>query len=344
VYAIISESVASPHALVTRGELTSADREMLLTHNAVDPRAFIAPGGFQSVDLAARGEQFRHSSYVGLIALLLALAARRPRFLLGAVPAAVLGLGPYLWWAGDWVHVGGSRLALPFHALMAFLPGSAATHAQRVAFPVIAVVASVAALGTHAVPWRVRRYVFALVTVDALANAPWPLARCPELDLTTHAELGAKDRRGILDLPSEVGATMATSRYLVYQTASTRPIPYRPDARAGTSSLLGIPSFWVLALPSVARPEHKRPLAAMVSQISSVSTADLPGKGIRWIVVHRELDRGEQGVPLIERQLVAWFGDPEVKGTHAVWDTTHAIAARGAILPADTTDAASGAE
>ena len=42
---------------------------MLAAHNAVDPRAFLAPLGFRSVDLSAEG--FEHSPYLGLVALAL---------------------------------------------------------------------------------------------------------------------------------------------------------------------------------------------------------------------------------------------------------------------------------
>lgn len=329
VYAVVSASVHSPRSLVQRGELGAADREMLLSHNAVDPRAWVAPGGFQSVDLASSGEAFRHSSYLGLVALALAFASRRPAVLAGAIPCALLGLGPYLWWSGAWVELApGTRIGLPFQWLLSVLPDAAATHAQRVSLPVIAVVAALAAVGAGRVPrpWL----LLPIVAMDALLSAPWPLARAPALDTTAHAAL----REGaVLDLPAEVGATMATSRYLVYQTASGRPIPYRPDARAGTSTLLGIPSFWVLAIPSIARPEHRAPLERMAADIKDVSLYDLVGKGIRWVVVHRELDRAAQGIAGTERQLEAWFGAPEIVGTHVVFDTRRATSSRGRILP-----------
>jgi hypothetical protein len=331
VLAVVRASVDSPRSLVMRAELGHADRELLLSHNAVDPRAFVAPLGFQSVDLTARGEAFRHSSYVGLVALALALAARRRDALAGAVPAAVLGLGPYLWWGGEWVRTAaGDRLGLPFLWVSAVLPAAAATHAQRVAWPALAVVAGLAAVGASRLSPRARAVAVALVAADALLASPWPLARAEELDVRAHTAIRAASREGIvLDLPAEVGNTMTTSRYFVYQAYSDHPVPYRPDARAGTSSLLGVPAFAVLALPSMSRPEHRDRVAATVSSLSEVDLGVLVQKGVRWVVVHRELERGEQGLAGIERQLVAWFGQPTVTGTHAVWETR---AGRGAVL------------
>ncbi|MFZ5475453.1 MAG: hypothetical protein ACOZNI_01655, partial [Myxococcota bacterium] len=206
---------------------------------------------------------------------------------------------------------------------------SAATHAQRVAWPALAVVAGLAAVGASRFGRRGIAIALVGVAGDALLASPWPLARADALDLSAHRALRAIPGPGaVLDLPAEVGDTMATSRYLVYQTASARPIPYRPDARAGTSSLLGVPAFQVLALPSMHRPEHRARVAAQVAGLADVDLGALVQKGVRWVVVHRELERGAQGVAETERQLVAWFGEPRVDGTHAVWETR---AGRGAV-------------
>ena len=339
-------SLTASDSIVHRGELRPEDRDLLLSHNALDPRAYLLPR-FHSVDLAARGEAFRHASYMGVVALGLAFAAGRQRlWLLGVLPAAALSLGPWLWWGGDWVAAGpGMRYALPFAWVQGFLPGAAATHAQRVGMPVVLVGIAVAAVGADGLARRwasraprlpVLALFGALLVADHLGEAPWPLARSPVVDLGLHAELGARPavppdprepERGtpdaILDLPTEVGATMATSRYLVYQTASGLPIPYRPDARAGTSSLLNVPAFVALALPGIAREEHLTPLRKILALQSTLDVDSLRVRGrIRWIVVHRELERGSQGTAETERLLAAWYGPPiEVRGTHAVWDT-----------------------
>lgn len=80
---------------------TLADLEPQLRHNAVDPRTFLWPGDFQSVVLD--GEAFRHSSYLGLLALLLALRSRAWLALATALLGLVLSLGPWLWFDGDWL-------------------------------------------------------------------------------------------------------------------------------------------------------------------------------------------------------------------------------------------------
>lgn len=326
----VRTSVEAEDALVVRAEFAGDDREMLLSHNAVDPRAFVAPLGFQSVDLAARGEAFRHSSYAGLVALALAFAARRPRVLLGAALAAVLSLGPWLWWGGRWVEVDGHRLALPFRALLTVLPEAVATHAQRVGWPALGVVAALAAVGAARVSRRAQVVAGLAVAVDALSSSPWPLARTPALD--THAHTALTGAGVVLDLPAEVGASMATSRYLAYQAAGGHPIPYRPDARAGTCSLLGTAPFWVLALPSLHRPEHRARLAQFVDALETVDVRLLVEQGVRYIVVHRELERGAQGVEQLERQLRAWLGEPAVDGSHAVWTLGEDAPRRGVVL------------
>ncbi len=331
VFALIRASIVSPDAIVNRGEASTSDRELLLGHNALDPLAFFVPGGFQSVDLAAQGEAFLHSSYLGIVAIALAAYARRPRALAAAIPALVLSLGPYLYVGGAWVIVGDARrVALPFRLLHVVLPDAAATHAQRVGFPGIALVAAVAAVGASRLTPRAVVAVTALVAADLLVSAPWPLARAPVLDTRAHEEIARVDdaRRLVIDLPGEVGATMATSRYLVYQTFSRRPIPYRPDARAGTSALLGTRAFQLLALPSLYRDEPWAQAArAMARTPRDAIIRDFPGDA-RWVVVHRELDRGAQGVAAIEAMLTDWFGPPRVVGTHAVWDTIPARSAQ----------------
>ena len=76
--------VASPTLLLFRLQLEAANaiikrpdgmNESLALHNAVDPRTFIAPFGFQSVDLTDEG--FVHSMYLGLIACFFAVRVMR---------------------------------------------------------------------------------------------------------------------------------------------------------------------------------------------------------------------------------------------------------------------------
>jgi hypothetical protein len=348
VLALVRASVSDPASLVLRSDVGPAVREVLLAHNAVDPRAFFAPFGFQSVDLAAQGEAFLHSSYVGLVALALAgWALRRGRVswrvAIGVLPAAVLSLGAWLSWGGEWVTIGGGRLALPFGWLVSALPDAGATHSQRLAWPVIATVAALAAVGAGELirehGRRVLIWITAACALDMALSAPWPLARMDALDTRAHEALGELARAeraaaraegrpvrvGVLDLPAEVGRTMATSRYLVYQAASGLPIPYRPDARGGTATLFGRPWFNVLFAMSAARPDEVESLRRALDGVTRVDL-NLDSTELRWIVLHRELERGAGDVLRLEQQLRAWFGEPEVSGEHLTWD----VRARGA--------------
>ncbi|MDP2315011.1 MAG: hypothetical protein Q8P41_19075 [Pseudomonadota bacterium] len=353
---LVRNSISDPRSLVVRGDVDAGVREFLLAHNAVDVRAFVAPFGFQSVDLAAGGEAFLHSSYVGLVALGLAAVAVRARpalgnALAGVLPVAVLSLGAYLWWGDGWVTVGSTRFALPFGWLVAALPDAGSTHAQRLVWPVVATVAALAAVGAEHVARGRRSWLVglgAVVFVDLLVSAPWPLARVDALDLRAHARLDVLARaesaaarnpetrvslaRGVLDLPAEVGATMATSRYLVYQTASELPIPYRPDARGGTARAYGMPWFNLLFLPSAGQDAQAAALKAELGSTTRLDLASFDRGGIRWVVLHRELERGRGDVIALEAQLRAWFGEPDPLGPHLTWDVAKRRSDGGDVL------------
>jgi hypothetical protein len=340
----VLHAIHAPDAVVLRGAVGDADRLLLATHNAVDPRALLAPGGFQSVDLAGRGEAFLHSSYLGLLALGLALGTRRWAALAAAAVLCVFSLGPALWWAQDWVRIAGHSVPLPYAALSALLPGAGTTHAQRLVMPAVALVAALAAVRIAALPRR-RKWLFgAALACDALlaSGAPWPLARAPALDLAAHRWIAAqpvgvyreRPLAGVIDLPPEVGATMTTSRYLTYQTAHGRPIPYRPDARGDTSTVLRFATFRVLAVLCASRDDaHGRALWQSLDHTAEVEADELARVGFAWIVVHRDLERGQQHVAAMERQLTHWFGPPRVFGEHAVYGTVPPEGADGRVLP-----------
>lgn len=328
--AVVSAAIALPVMLLVRGSIHADDaivarmailpwnKNFILSHNAVDPIALIHPFDFQSVDLAATGEAFRHSSYLGLVALVLALVGRGRRLLWGVVPAVALSLGVYLWHDGHWVEwkVNG-RWLLPFGVLFELLPDAGATHAQRLVLPGVVVVAALGAVGLGRLPTRLQPLLGATMLIDALWNGPWPIARAPELDLAAHRSL-AGGSGIVVDLPTEVEPTMATSRYLVYQAASGRPIPYRVDARGSTATFLGR-DWWALlrAQCLAGDPGLQMDQAARLS--GKATLAEVERSGVTAFVLHPELDRGTGSVPKLDAVLRGWLGEPTVIGGHSVW-------------------------
>lgn len=340
----IQHSIMDPQAIVVRGQVSSADQLQLLAHNAVDARTFLWPLGFQSVDLAAQGEAFLHSSYLGWLALALAVSTRRWRVLAAALVVALVSLGPWLWWGDHWVTLGGGQhIPLPFRVLLPLLPSAGSTHAQRLGMPVIALVGAMAAVGAGRFRGRWQLLVILAVGADALlwGGAPWPLACAPALDPAACeyirsqpvVERYGREVAAVIDLPAEVGASMATSRYLLLQTVHGKPIPYRPDARGSTAAALGLASFRALSLLSAHRAEHLAVLRQTLSDYPDVELEEMAKKGYRWVVVHRELERGRQHVAETEAQLERWFGPPVVIGSQALYSTVGPAGGRRPILP-----------
>jgi hypothetical protein len=66
---------------------------------------------------------------------------------------------------------------------------------------------------------------------------------------------------------------------------------------------------------------------AKLGEESPPDPLELVQQGVAWIVVHRELERGEQNLADIESVLEAWYGPPRLYGTHAVYDTWTAVRA-----------------
>lgn len=96
-----------------------------------DPEVYVRPGDFRSPDfreLSRYGEEFVHSSYLGVVPLLLALFGlrrqpRHPALWLAAATGLVLALGPVLTAGGDPVILPGKRaIPLPY-LLLEKLPG-----------------------------------------------------------------------------------------------------------------------------------------------------------------------------------------------------------------------------
>ena len=143
---LVSIVLFSPQAILFWESLNAADglikretalNDRLLMHNAVDPKIYVTPGHYQSVDLLKIfQEPFIHTGYLRWSVLILALIAMaiKPKLrfwgLVGAV-SLILGMGPYLWMNGGWVSVGGQYLSLPFDWLRSALPEIAITHPLR---------------------------------------------------------------------------------------------------------------------------------------------------------------------------------------------------------------------
>jgi len=311
----------------------------LALHNAVDPRTFLMPFGFRSRDLSAEG--FEHSMYLGLIALALGLVAlwkawggagpgRRGAVIwLGAAAvSAVFALGPYLYWGDGWLALGDQRLRLPWWAVHQLAPGLAITHPLRLAVPLLAIVSGFAALGASALAEQRPRLGWALagaVLLDGLviSGAPWPVATAPAAVPAVYAQTAsASDTLAILDLPTDAGETMATSRYLWWQTGHARPIPYGPDARASTSALINDPAFRVLAALSNRRVDEHGRLGFARPGGGRQDAAHFADLDFGWIVLHTDLD--PEAAAAIEAQLTGELGPGEAVGSDLIWTLTSA--------------------
>ena len=309
--------------------------ELLALHNAVDPRTYFWPGGFQSVDLAAQGEAFLHSGYIGFTVLLLVFIGWRSQpmwsWIVAVFGLLVLGLGARLYWGEDWVTLSsGATLALPYGVLQEILPSQAITHSLRVAMPALVLLAATAAVGLRGRSHRLTCAVLLLVPLEMVlvGGSPWPPARTEVLDTEYTKRIRQQETSGIvLDLPGAVGNTMATSRYFLLQTHTRAPVPYRPDARAMTSDLNGDPTFGLLALASEYRPNHRPSLIQRAQEGMTLRPSSLWERGVRWVVVHRDLERGNQGTALTEALLTLLYGEPEVIGMKALYKTTPASTA-----------------
>ena len=126
-------SLHSANALIVRPKELAVG--WILSHNAVDPRTYVMPGDFQSVDLASYGEAFLHTGYLRWVVIGLAVVgvvrhAKLRDWGIAALVSLVVGLGPVLY-LGEWVTVGGYSVSLPFYWAQLVLPDVAITHPLR---------------------------------------------------------------------------------------------------------------------------------------------------------------------------------------------------------------------
>ncbi|MEC7947997.1 MAG: hypothetical protein VX265_10540 [Myxococcota bacterium] len=315
-------SLDAPDALIRR----SSDLNLaLMAHNAVDPRIFFTPGPFQSVDLVAEyGEPFIHTGYLRWTVVLLAgagLVARRRNSGWAALGLAslVMGMGPYLWWNGDWLTVGGRMVSLPFGWLRAVLPQLAITHPLRLSLGAQAIACALAGGGAAwlAGRWEGRRRVALATALGAVAmaeglfgsSAAFPL---PRADATVPAVYGDAPEGMVLDLPAEVGTTMATSRYFWMQTLHGRAIPWTPDARLG--SVRDTETFHGLVSPAdPTRPGPEIPHRPDQRALRHI----LETYGM--IVVHTDLEEAAGMATSYVDVLSPILGTPVWDGPRAVW-------------------------
>ena len=318
VLGLFSAQLGSTDALVRRPE--GMNEQLALTH-AADLLHLLAPPTF-ALDMR---EHMVHTAYLGLVALALAWGGRRGRggWIAAAMVCAVMGLGPWLSWRGAWVELGGARVPLPWRAVQALAPWLALTHALRLAAPAVLIVSGLAAQGaarlrlpSPALAWLAP----ALVLLDglALSGGLWPLATAPAQIPAVYAAIGQATDEGVLDLPTDAGATMATSRYLYWQTGHRHPIPYAPDARASTASLIDEPFFRALAARCARRPDEQASLGLDPSAPPATGPERLRDRRYRWIVLHPELDPSSSAE--LEALLSAWLGPGERIEGALRWD------------------------
>ncbi len=338
---LVAALTASPVLAAMKGQLHAVDaivkhppemNAQLALHNAVDPRTFVQPFGFRSVDLSLEG--FEHSMYLGLFALGLALYSRRWAWWPSIVACLVFALGPYLYLGGSLVRFSEGHLRLPWWLIQSLAPGLAVTHPLRLAVPALMLVCGLAGSGAwrllRVVPERLRRPALVglllLVGLDGLvlSGAPWPHqtadGRVPEVYEAIGRGAGQPVGEAVLDLPTDAGHTMATSRYLFWQTGHWRPIPYAPDARASTAALLDLRAFRRVAALSPRRGDEELRLDLMDAPEQGNAAGEfvggLLGVGVRWVVVHTDLDTEGHLAPTIE----SWLGAGTQVGTAIRWD------------------------
>ncbi|MCK6524979.1 hypothetical protein L6R49_26545 [Myxococcota bacterium] len=318
---VFRASLSDPRALILRDPRMNLQ---LMAHNAVDPRVFVTPGDFQSVRLAELyGEPFVHTGYLRLSVIALAIwgAVRltRLRPWLGlALWSLVLGLGPFLWWGGDWVKLGDNLLSLPFDWIRRVLPQVAITHPLRLSLGAQALFAALAAGGAQALAarWPDRgRLVLGLVAAVVVAEglfgsaARWPI---PSADATLPAVYDDAGDGMVLELPVEVGTGMLTSRYFWSQTAHGRPIPFTPDVRMGSTR----DSRLVRALAG--DPRQGGVMKDNPSPLSAEAVQHIRGR-YSLIVLNLELEREAGLEGRYAPVLGAAFGEPERDGDRLIW-------------------------
>jgi len=318
-------SLHAEDALITRSSELSAK---LMRHNAVDPRIYVMPGDFQSVDLLLEyGEPFLHTGYLRWSVILLAAygVLRVGRLLWPWVGllflSLVLGLGSYLWWGSDWLLIGEQSVSLPFHWILQLLPPVAITHPLRFSLGAQIIIAVLSVAGLRSIVEhcgdRVRRGVLVLIPVVVVgegfwgSSAQWPIpssnATIPEI----YRQM-SDDERSVLNLPAEVGTSMDTSYYFWLQTAHGRPIPYTPDVRLGSAKdEKTFQSF----MKDTLNGEGVTETPGALNESTTLHMRDV----YSVVVLHQELEERAGITPSYETVFTPEFGEPEAHDGVLVW-------------------------
>ncbi len=309
-------SLHSANALIVRPKELAVG--WILSHNAVDPRTYFAPGTFQSVDLSTYGEAFVHTGYLRWTVIALAIVGvwRNPKtkpWLWAALVSLVFGLGPILY-MGDWVKIGGHAVSLPFYWAQLVLPDVAITHPLRLSIGGQVILGLLAAAGAAALQWRSLALLAGLfIVMESLtvSPGPWPVPTSDAAIPSVYADI---EDGPVLDLPGSVGATMATSRYFWYQTQHGQPIPYSPNVRLDSCRDLEVQSAFTD--PYLREGEHK-----VVEH--PAKGPDLYQKALakryKAIVLHKDLEQRAQLKSAYTPVLNSVFGPPDVDGDISVW-------------------------
>jgi hypothetical protein len=339
-WVVFRTSLADARALIRREAGLNLE---LMSHNAVDPRTYLTPLGFQSVDLAGiYGEPFIHTGYLRWAVVLLAGLAvwRSPgvrRWLVPLGASLVAGLGPYLWWGDDWLMVQGNLLSLPFEWIRRLLPQVAITHPLRLGLGAHAIACVLAGGGAATLVQRYPTPRLRLIVAGGLGSlilaeglffsaATWPLPRSSAIVSTVYEDA---PEGMVLDLPVEVGTTMLTSRYFWFQTVHGQPIPYTPDVRLGSAS--DPETFRSFQDPKLA---SRRGAAVERPPQLSAQVADHIRATYGIIVVHTDLERQAGLEGEYAKAFQSAFGAPDIIDGLQVWR----LRANAELPPSDGVD------
>ena len=141
---------------------------------------------------------------------------------------------------------------------------------------------------------------------------PAPHHEAPAEIPAIYAEIAASpDERGVLELPGDIGTSMATSRYFWFQTLHGHPLPYKPDARASDNG--DSPSF--AFLPSRFNRTPKPLDDAGVAHLEAT---------YGWVIVHLDLERRAGAVGGFRAVLEPALGAPLERERMLVWSLRRA--------------------